>query len=76
MDFWNQSAATEEFSLTKDNMPIVQQLAEKIPGGFFVYQESGHRESYCAGNLWVQDLGGVFRADGRDLRGHGASGGF
>ena len=57
MDFWNQSAATEEFSLTKDNMPIVQQLAEKIPGGFFVYQESGHRELLFVNHIVLDIFG-------------------
>ena len=27
-----------EFVLSKENMPIVKQMAEKIPGGFFVYR--------------------------------------
>ncbi len=57
MDLWNQSAATEEFSLTKDNMPIVQQLAEKIPGGFFVYQESGHRELLFVNHIVLEIFG-------------------
>ncbi|MBR6905561.1 MAG: PAS domain-containing protein [Selenomonadaceae bacterium] len=57
MDLWNQSAATEEFSLTKDNMPIVQQLAEKIPGGFFVYQESGHRELLFVNHIVLDIFG-------------------
>ena len=57
MDFWNQSAATEEFSLTKDNMPIVQQMAEKIPGGFFVYQESGHRELLFVNHIVLDIFG-------------------
>jgi PAS domain-containing protein len=34
----------DDFSLTKYTMPIIQQMAEVIPGGFFIYREDAKRE--------------------------------
>ena len=35
----NRLRFVDNFSLTKYTMPIIQQMAEVIPGGFFIYQE-------------------------------------
>ena len=32
------------FHLTKENLPLVEQMAEQIPGGFFIYREDETRE--------------------------------
>ena len=38
----------DNFSLTKYTMPVIQQMAEVIPGGFFIYKEDEKREIlYC-----------------------------
>ena len=34
----------DNFSLTKYTMPVIRQMAEVIPGGFFIYRENEHRE--------------------------------
>lgn len=34
----------DEFSLTKYTMPVIRQMAEVIPGGFFIYRENEQRE--------------------------------
>ncbi|MCR4717701.1 MAG: diguanylate cyclase [Lachnospiraceae bacterium] len=34
----------DNFALTKYTMPIIRQMAEVIPGGFFIYQEDDKRE--------------------------------
>ncbi|MCR5828794.1 MAG: diguanylate cyclase [Lachnospiraceae bacterium] len=35
---------TDDFSLTKYTMPVIRQMAEVIPGGFFIYRENEKRE--------------------------------
>ena len=35
---------SDEFSLTKYTMPVIRQMAEVIPGGFFIYREDEKRE--------------------------------
>ena len=37
-------AYEDGFSLTKYTMPVVRQMAEVIPGGFFIYRENEKRE--------------------------------
>ncbi|MCR5144655.1 MAG: diguanylate cyclase [Lachnospiraceae bacterium] len=34
----------EDFELSKYTMPVIQQMAEVLPGGFFIYKESENRE--------------------------------
>ncbi|MCR5396261.1 MAG: diguanylate cyclase [Lachnospiraceae bacterium] len=34
----------DNFTLTKYTMPIIRQMAEVIPGGFFIYREDDNRE--------------------------------
>ena len=34
----------EDFELSKYTMPVIQQMAEVLPGGFFIYQEDEKRE--------------------------------
>jgi diguanylate cyclase (GGDEF)-like protein/PAS domain S-box-containing protein len=34
----------DNFSLTKYTMPVIRQMAEVIPGGFFIYRENEQRE--------------------------------
>ena len=34
----------DDFTLTKYTMPIIRQMAEVIPGGFFIYREDDKRE--------------------------------
>ncbi|MCR4717960.1 MAG: response regulator [Lachnospiraceae bacterium] len=38
------------FQLTKETMPVIKLMAEKIPGGFFVYQEDENRELIFVNN--------------------------
>ncbi|MBR1572556.1 MAG: diguanylate cyclase [Lachnospiraceae bacterium] len=40
----NRLKFADDFSLTKYTMPIIQQMAEVIPGGFFIYREDAKRE--------------------------------
>ena len=40
----NRLRFVDSFTLTKYTMPIIQQMAEVIPGGFFIYQEDEVRE--------------------------------
>ena len=40
----NRMRFVDSFSLTKYTMPIIQQMAEVIPGGFFIYREDDVRE--------------------------------
>ncbi|MCR5586612.1 MAG: diguanylate cyclase [Lachnospiraceae bacterium] len=35
---------SDNFALTKYTMPVIRQMAEVIPGGFFIYQEDEKRE--------------------------------
>ena len=40
----NRMRFVDNFTLTKYTMPIIQQMAEVIPGGFFIYKEDDKRE--------------------------------
>ena len=40
----NRMRFVDNFTLTKYTMPIIQQMAEVIPGGFFIYKEDAKRE--------------------------------
>lgn len=40
----NRMRFVDNFTLTKYTMPIIQQMAEVIPGGFFIYREDAKRE--------------------------------
>lgn len=40
----NRMRFVDNFALTKYTMPIIQQMAEVIPGGFFIYREDSKRE--------------------------------
>ncbi len=39
-----RSRFSNGFALTKYTMPVIKQMAEVIPGGFFVYSEEGDRK--------------------------------
>ncbi|MCR4798807.1 MAG: response regulator [Lachnospiraceae bacterium] len=35
---------SSNFHLTKENLPLIEQMAEQMPGGFFIYKENENRE--------------------------------
>ncbi len=48
---------SDGFSLTKYTMPVVWQLAEVIPGGFFIYREDEKRELIYASKRVLEIYG-------------------
>ncbi|MCR5735902.1 MAG: PAS domain-containing protein [Lachnospiraceae bacterium] len=48
---------SDGFALTKYTMPVVWQMADVIPGGFFIYKEQGDRELIYANKKVLEIYG-------------------
>ncbi|MCR4901902.1 MAG: response regulator [Butyrivibrio sp.] len=49
--------AIPEFVLTKDTLPIIRQMAENIPGGFFVYKDTEKAEIIFVNSVVLEMFG-------------------
>lgn len=65
--------ATGKFELTEETMPLLTQMSELVPGGFFVYCASGYREILFANVAMVElfgceDLDDFFELTGKSFK--------
>ena len=59
----------DSFTLTKYTMPIIRQMAEVIPGGFFIYQEDESRELIYYNRVVLDIYGCTTNAEFKELTG-------
>ena len=52
-----RSRYSDGFALTRYTMPVVMQMAEVIPGGFFIYREDEKRELIYANKKVLEIYG-------------------
>ncbi|MCR4891442.1 MAG: response regulator [Lachnospiraceae bacterium] len=61
---------SEEFLLTKDNFPIIKQMASVMPGGFFFYKEDEEREILYVNHVVLSIFGCETEEEFKELTGN------
>ncbi|MCR4675261.1 MAG: diguanylate cyclase [Lachnospiraceae bacterium] len=61
---------SDSFTLSKYTMPIIQQMAEVIPGGFFIYREDDKRELLYQNNHVLSIFGCETVEEFKELTGY------
>ena len=65
---------SDGFSLTKYTMPVVKQMAEVMPGGFFIYKEDETRELIYANKKVLEIYGCETLDEFKELTGYNFEG--